>query len=142
MIHPHPLCVHLFVVRFQTPLLLLLHNDLSSLMSPHCLALSTKTGLAYTQLNVSDDYDSILLVSKGWLYISSASFPCYHHTHTHTSFPPFPQSSFPSPLSFQDAITAVFQDCDYPSLSRNKNLENFKRRCELTSYHAAFHNTQ
>ena len=37
------------------------------------------------------------------------------------------------PLSFQDAVTAVFQDCDYPSLSRNKNLENFKRRCKLTS---------
>ena len=59
------------------------------------------------------------------------------HTHTHTLFPLFP-FPFPFPLSIQDAVTAVFQDCDYPSLSRNKNLENFKRRCELTSYRATY----
>lgn len=85
---------------------------------------------------------SFLYQRAGCTFLVPHSLVIIIHTHTHTSFPPFPHSSFPSPLSFQDAITAVFQDCDYPSLSRNKNLENFKRRCELTSYHAAFHNTQ
>ncbi len=30
----------------------------------------------------------------------------------------------------QDAVTAVFEDIEHPALSRNKNFENFKRRCK------------
>ncbi len=33
-------------------------------------------------------------------------------------------------LVLQDAVTAVFEDIEHPALSRNKNFENFKRRCE------------
>jgi serine/threonine protein kinase len=29
-----------------------------------------------------------------------------------------------------DTVAAVYQDCNYPSLSRNKNLESFKKRYE------------
>jgi hypothetical protein len=32
-----------------------------------------------------------------------------------------------------DTVAAVYQDCNYPSLSRNKNLESFKKRCKLIS---------
>ena len=28
-------------------------------------------------------------------------------------------------------MTAVYQDCEHPALSRNKNFENFKRRCKF-----------
>ena len=48
-----------------------------------------------------------------------------------TSLPlsPSPPSPLPLPLPTQDTVAAVFQDCDYPTLSRNKNLESFKKRC-------------
>ena len=45
-------------------------------------------------------------------------------THTHTLTLTHPHTCT------QDAVTALYQDCNYQSLSRNKNLENFKKRCE------------
>ena len=46
------------------------------------------------------------------------------HTHSHTLTLTHPHTCT------QDAVTALYQDCNYQSLSRNKNLENFKKRCE------------
>ena len=28
-------------------------------------------------------------------------------------------------------MAAVYHDCDYPSILRNKNFDNFKKRCML-----------
>ena len=111
-------------------------------MSPHCvpsLALPIKTGLAYTRLNVSGASFFVLL--KG-LSMHAVLVPRSLVVIIHTIFISPLSPSLPPPLSLiQDAITAVFQDCDYPSLSRNKNLENFKRRCELSSYCTLYHAT-
>lgn len=33
-------------------------------------------------------------------------------------------------LDVQDSISALVQDCDLPSLKRNKNVQNFLERCK------------
>ena len=34
------------------------------------------------------------------------------------------------PPPVQDSVSALVQDCDLPSLKRNKNVQNFLERCE------------
>lgn len=41
-------------------------------------------------------------------------------------------SNFFSRLA-QDAVAALVSDCNFPSLRRNKNVENFLNRCECTT---------